>query len=203
MALWVKICGLTEAGAVAAAVAAGADAIGFVFAESVRRVEPDAAAALAGAARGRCEIVAVMQHPAQALVDEVCAALRPDAVQTDAGDFAGLNLPPGIARLPVYRDGTPLDAASGPERHGRILYEGVRSGAGERADWGRARALAARFELILAGGLDRANVGSAVAAVRPAGVDVSSGVESAPGKKDTHRIRAFVAAARAAIGPEP
>ncbi|MEO0996024.1 MAG: phosphoribosylanthranilate isomerase [Pseudomonadota bacterium] len=203
MALWVKICGLTDAAAVAAAMDAGADAIGFVFAESVRRIEPAEAAILARAVRGNCEIVAVMQHPGQTLVDEVCAVLRPDTVQTDASDFAGLSLPSGTARLPVYRDGTSLDGAiTGKHRH-RLLYEGVRSGSGERADWGRARELAGRFELILAGGLGGANVGSAIAAVRPAGVDVSSGVESAPGKKDTHKIHAFVAAARAAATTGP
>ena len=69
---------------------------------------------------------------------------------------------------------------------------------GERADWGAAAGLARCCELILGGGLDAANVAAAIAAVRPFGVDVSSGVERAPGRKDGRMIREFVAAARAA-----
>ena len=79
-----------------------------------------------------------------------------------------------------------------------VLFEAARSGQGERADWERAAALAARTHLILAGGLTPENVGEAIRRVRPFGVDVSSGVESAPGVKDPARIAAFVAAARAA-----
>jgi phosphoribosylanthranilate isomerase len=80
----------------------------------------------------------------------------------------------------------------------RVLMEGARSGTGEKADWARARVLAQRTELVLAGGLDAENVATAIAAVRPFGVDVSSGVEHVPGSKSPERIMDFVAAAREA-----
>jgi phosphoribosylanthranilate isomerase len=81
---------------------------------------------------------------------------------------------------------------------GEFLYEGRCSGSGETVEWGLAATLARRGRMILAGGLDAANVGEAIARVRPFGVDVSSAVESAPGKKDPRKIRAFINAARAA-----
>jgi|HigsolmetaAR204D_1030405.scaffolds.fasta_scaffold00171_29 phosphoribosylanthranilate isomerase len=192
--LWIKICGLTDAAAVAAAVAAGADAVGFVFAPSKRQVTAAQAATLARALPKRVLRVAVMLHPSQALVDEVCEVFAPDALQTDAEDFAALRVPQSMMRLPVYRDGSVLPSEL-PER---LLYEGKVSGAGETADWTAARELAMRTQLVLAGGLNVANIAAAIAAVRPFGVDVSSGVESAPGVKDVAKIEAFISAARAA-----
>lgn len=192
--LWIKICGLTTSEAVHAAVAAGADAIGFVFAPSKRQVSALQAAALANNVPARVARVAVMQHPAQALVDEVCATFRPDVLQTDAEDLAGLRVPNELELLPVVRDGQTLDASLPP----RILYEGRVSGSGSTADWSSARAFARRTQLVLAGGLSALNVADAIAAVQPFGVDVSSGVESAPGKKDVAKIDAFIRAARAA-----
>jgi phosphoribosylanthranilate isomerase len=79
-----------------------------------------------------------------------------------------------------------------------MLFEGPTSGIGELADWGRATELARQTELILAGGLAVGNVGEAIHAVRPFGVDVSSGVEEIPGVKDPAKIHAFVRAVRAA-----
>src|ERR1700741_4095972 len=99
--MWVKICGMTSAEAVSAALASGADAIGFVFAESPRCLTPRAAARLAEPARGRLCCVAVMRHPTQAEVDEIVATFAPDLLQSDAGDFDALRLPQELARLPV------------------------------------------------------------------------------------------------------
>ncbi|HNR21881.1 MAG TPA: phosphoribosylanthranilate isomerase [Steroidobacteraceae bacterium] len=193
--MWVKICGMTTPAAVDAAVAAGADAIGFVFAPSVRRVAPAHAAMLAAPARGRARCVAVMQHPSQAEVTAMLAEFAPDVLQTDSEDFAALDLPASLERLPVLRAGRELPT----QLPRRVLYEGARSGAGEVADWTRAAQLCVRnVEVVLAGGLTPENVDSAVRAVRPFGVDVSSGVESAPGVKSAARIAGFVAAARAA-----
>jgi phosphoribosylanthranilate isomerase len=78
-----------------------------------------------------------------------------------------------------------------------LLFEGARSGAGRAADWTEARELAAVTEVVLAGGLSIANIEAAVEQVRPWGIDVSTGVERAPGRKDPDKIRAFVARARA------
>lgn len=199
MSGFVKICGLTDDAAVAAALDAGADAIGFVFAKSVRQVTPARAAELARPARGRAICIAVTLHPSQDEVDRIVAGFTPDALQTDAADFAALSLPATLARLPVLRAGA-LPAMP----VGRVLFEGPRSGAGQVADWTEARRLAARCELILAGGLSFDNVAEAIDAVAPFGVDVSSGVESSPGRKDPERIARFVATARAAFArPQP
>lgn len=190
----IKICGLKTAADVAAAVAAGADAIGFVFAESVRRVTVAAAREAAAAAPRIVLRVAVMRHPEPAAWRAVLDGFAPDVLQTDAEDFAGLEVPAGVRRWPVYREGGIGDAAKLPEE---FLYEGPKSGAGEPVDWIFAAALARRGNMILAGGLTAANVGPAVAAVKPWGVDVSSGVEAAPGVKDPARVREFIQAARA------
>ena len=193
---WIKICGMTTTDGVAAAVAAGADAIGFVLAPSVRRVSAERAAELARTVRKQLTCVAVTQHPGQYEVDEIVRELHPDMLQSDLEDFARLHLPQRLARLPVVR------AAQSPpaEYPSRILFEGARSGAGEITDWSQAAALAQRTRLILAGGLHAGNVGAAIRAVRPFGVDVSTGVESRPGVKSTDKIMEFVRAARAAFG---
>lgn len=196
--MWIKICGLTSAEALAAALEAQVDAVGFVFAESVRRLAPQAAAALAAPARGRARCVAVMRHPAQHALDEVLQVFRPDVLQTDAADFATLRLPQLLERLPVYRSGSEPAAPLPP----RLLFEGPVSGAGVRGDWTGARRWAGRCEVVLAGGLHAGNVAAAIAAVQPFGVDVSSGVEASPGRKSPERIAAFVRAARAAFHDE-
>lgn len=194
MSLLVKICGVTTEEAINAAIAAGADALGFVFhGPSPRSIEPVRAAALAAALPPSILRVAVTLHPSQALVDRVLAEFEPDVWQSDADDFTGLVLPPTIVRWPVWRSG---NTSSAPPP--RLLFEAAVSGAGTKADWSAATALARRCGLILGGGLDAANVGAAIAAVRPYGVDVSSGVERAPGSKDPALIRAFIEAARAA-----
>jgi phosphoribosylanthranilate isomerase len=194
-ALWVKICGATTPDAVAGAIAAGADAVGFVFAPSVRRVTPAQAAQLAAPARGRLRCVAVMQHPQTDEVAQVLAEFRPDVLQTDLQDLAALDLPATLERLPVLRAGREAPASLPP----RAVFEGPVSGAGVAPDWAGAVALRLRgVEILLAGGLREANVDAAVRTVRPWGVDVSSGVERAPGIKDMELIARFVAAARAA-----
>lgn len=194
MSLWIKVCGLTTPDAVAAAIEAGANAVGFVFAASRRRVTTSEAAALALPIPPDIVRVAVMLHPEQVLVDAICEVFRPDVLQTDLDDFAELRVPDGTAVLPVVRTRRELP----PELPARLLFEGPVSGRGRVADWSLARSLACRTQLVLAGGLNAANVRQAIAQVRPYGVDVSSGVEAAPGVKDPERIRRFVAAARQA-----
>jgi phosphoribosylanthranilate isomerase len=190
--IWIKICGLTTPDAVAAALDAGADAIGFVFAESSRRVTPAEAARLAAPARGRVVCTAVTRHPTQRSIDEIISAFRPDLLQTDADDLRTLTLPRELELLPVLREWH----AAERELPARLLFEGPTSGSGKVSDWTSARHIARRSNLILAGGLNAANVLSAIAEVRPFGVDVSSGVEQRPGIKSPLEIARFVSAAR-------
>ena len=193
--MWLKICGMTSSESVAAALEARVDAIGFVFAPSVRRLEPERAAQLAAPARGQALCVAVTLHPEQAHIDRILRDFAPDVLQSDLADLERLSLPSGLPVLPVVRAALPGSLSPPP----RLLFEGQRSGSGAAADWGQAMLLAGATQLILAGGLDAANVASAIRAVRPFGVDVSSGVESTPGHKSPQRIAEFVQAARAAF----
>ena len=198
---WIKICGMCGEADVEAAVAAGADALGFVFHQpSPRNLTLEAALVMQRTVPKGLERVAVFLHPTQALVDAVIDALQPDWLQTDLGDLEKLELPVGQRVLPVLRrTGETLRSGDGtPTGRPRVLLDGGTSGAGMRADWTAARALAARCELVLAGGLHAGNVAEAVATVRPFGLDVSSGVERARGVKDPARIREFIDAARGA-----
>jgi len=194
MSALIKICGLTSPQAVAAAVEAGANAVGFVFAESVRRISVSAAVDLAGEIPADVVRVAVMRHPTQQEVDRVIEQLQPEFLQTDAEDFEHISLNGPCRPLPVFRAGR----SYGDRLPSLLLFEGPISGSGQVADWSQARTLAARSRVVLAGGLRPDNVGEALAAVRPYGVDVSSGVETSPGVKSASLIRAFVDAVRAA-----
>ena len=192
--IWVKVCGLTSSEAVAAAVDAGVDAVGFVFAESKRRVTPKQAAELAREVPRDIVRVAVMLHPSQTELDEVWSQFRPDVLQTDADDLATLRVPAELKVTPVFRAGRELPATL----PARLLFEGPVSGTGETTDWSAAASLARRTQVILAGGLKPANVAEAIAIARPFGVDVSSGVEARPGVKDPQKIYEFVRNAMAA-----
>jgi phosphoribosylanthranilate isomerase len=197
MRIFVKICGLSTPRSVSAAVNAGADAVGFVFAESPRQVTPKRARQLCAAVSPVIIRVAVMRHPVAADWRGVADEFNPDWLQTDAADFAGLDVAGQIGRLPVYRDTRLLDDTDVPGG-GPVLFEAAGSGEGARANWQRAASLASGRQLILAGGLTPDNVGEAIATVRPWGVDVSSGVESKRGVKDAGRIAAFMQAVREA-----
>lgn len=192
--LYIKICGMTTPEAVDAALANGVDAIGFVFAPSVRQVDTRRANELAATARHRAACVAVTRHPTRAQVEEILRDFRPDILQTDIDDIENLNLPQTLSVLPVMRPG-PQPACGLPRR---VLFEGPVSGSGRTTDWDAAAELAMRSQVILAGGLNPENVADAVRRVRPFGVDVSSGVEQAPGLKSALKIEKFVVAARAA-----
>lgn len=190
--LWIKICGITDEAAVAAALQAGVDAIGFVFSPSPRQIQPQLAARLAAPARNRALCIAVTRHPKQPLLDEIVRDFKPDGWQTDIGDLGILKVPRQLPILPVLRSGS-LALESPPRR---FLFEGALSGQGVTSDWAAAARLARDAQLILAGGLRPDNVATAISSVRPFGVDVSSGVEAQPGKKSPTLIAAFVAAAR-------
>jgi phosphoribosylanthranilate isomerase len=193
MTVWIKICGMTTPEAVEASLNARVDAIGFVFAESIRQITPAQAANLAAPARGHVLCTAVTRHPTQHALDEIIDVFKPDLLQTDAEDLPALRIPPQLQLLPVFRrwqgDAHPLPA--------RLLFEGLASGTGMPCDWVGARHIARKSQLILAGGLDATNVATAIAEVHPFGVDVSSGVEARPGIKSQAEIARFVSAARA------
>ena len=193
MSVFVKICGLRSAEDVSAAVDAGADAVGFVFAASVRRVTPAEAATISVSAPPHIKRVAVMLHPTNDEWQEVLRGFTPDVLQTDVEDFASLDVPDSIECWPVYREGR-----SQPQARNTYVYEGKKSGQGASVDWSRAAVIASEGNMILAGGLAAGNVAEAITTVRPYGVDVSSAVESAPGQKDVRLINEFVSAAKAA-----
>jgi phosphoribosylanthranilate isomerase len=192
--LFIKICGMTTPVAVEASLSCEVDAVGFVFAQSVRQVNTRQANELAAPARHHAACVAVTRHPTRAQIAEILRDFKPDILQTDIDDIEGLDLPETLSVLPVVRPG-PQRACLLPRR---MLFEGPVSGSGHTTDWDTAAELALRSQVILAGGLNPMNVGIAVRRVRPFGVDVSSGVEESPGIKNGGKIEQFVAAARMA-----
>jgi phosphoribosylanthranilate isomerase len=195
MSVMVKICGLHDAAGVAAAVESGVGAIGFVFTESVRRVTPQQANDVSRHVSKEVQRVAVMRHPANDEWHAVLDEFAPDVLQTDIEDFDALEVPDSVIRWPVVRESS---AALESELPDVFVYEGANSGRGETVDWPRAAVIARRGRMILAGGLSAGNIAAAISAVDPWGVDVSSAVESRPGKKDPDLIRQFIQAVRAA-----
>ncbi len=193
MKIFVKICGLCKIEDVRAAIDAGADAVGFVFVESVRRISPARAAEISSAVPAHVKRVAVMRHPANDEWQEVLQVFAPGALQTDAADFVSLEVPASVEQWPVYRE-----RGTAPETRGTYIYEGQKSGKGKQVDWERAAVIAGKGNMILAGGLSAANVAAAINTVRPFGVDVSSGVETAPAEKDARLIQEFLTAVRTA-----
>lgn len=204
MSFEVKICGITSPEAIAAAANAGADAVGFVFAESPRQIGLERARELARLCPPSLARVAVFHHPSPDEVALVLESVDIDWVQSDVQDHAIIAaVLADIPFRPVYRDTPDLhETLAAGERRAvnthSVLVEGPRSGSGQTPDWRRIAELPRSLRIILAGGLTPQNVGDAIRAVRPVGVDTSSGVESAPGVKDPAKITAFVNAARAA-----
>lgn len=193
MSVFVKICGLREQQHIDCALDAGADAIGLVFAESPRKVTPAYATEICAHLDNDIKRVAVMLHPTNTEWQKVLRGFAPNVLQTDAEDFANLEVPDSVECWPVYREGGLL-----PNTKGTFVYEGAQSGRGETVDWSLAATHALSGRMLLAGGLASDNVADAISTVRPYGVDVSSAVESAPGQKDLQKIVAFIKAAKAA-----
>ncbi|MGH3649239.1 MAG: phosphoribosylanthranilate isomerase [Acidimicrobiia bacterium] len=190
MSLFIKVCGVTDRETAQICVEAGVEALGFVFADSPRRLSAAQAESISASLPPEVLRVAVFRSPSHEDVERVLEGFTPDLVQAD--HEAALSLR-GVSTLPVYREGT--DASPGG---GRFLFEGPESGAGRRVEIARAGDMACLGEMVLAGGLRPDNVGEAITRVRPFGVDVSSGVEFSPGEKSPVLIRSFVAAVRAA-----
>ncbi|MHB8780034.1 MAG: phosphoribosylanthranilate isomerase [Candidatus Geothermincolia bacterium] len=191
--MWVKVCGLTSARDARLAAELGASACGFVFAESPRRVSVRDLFSLADGLPAAVARVGVFRDPAEA---DVRAALKTGLL--DLLQFHGSESESFCSAFgKPYIKAMPLGAALGsPDSHAAalaLLVEGSDSpGSGRPWDYGTARELASRRRLVLAGGLTVNNVARAISAAAPFGVDVSSGVESAPGVKDATLMEDFI-----------
>ncbi|MFC3327027.1 phosphoribosylanthranilate isomerase [Mesorhizobium cantuariense] len=213
MALDIKICGLKTDAAMAAALAGGASHVGFIFfAKSPRYVEPAEAGRLRQAARGEAMAVAVTVDAGDAFLDEIVAKMQPDMLQ-----LHGAETPERVAEvktrygLPVVK-ALPLSEAADLERikpfigiSDRFLFDAkppkgseLPGGNGVAFDWRILVGLDGGVDYMLSGGLNAANIGDALRLANPPGIDISSGVESAPGVKDPALIEQFFRAVRAA-----
>ena len=208
----IKICGIKTSAILDAAIEAGADMVGFMhFTRSPRHVSIEDLATLIGEARGRIQTCVVLVNPDNSCVAEV-AALGPDfiqlhgpesphrveAIRVEAGVEIMKAVPIGSAEDVEYvkqfvdvADRILLDAKppKGADRPG---------GLGHTFDWNLLKALDPSISFMLSGGLTPDTVADAIQTIRPFGVDVSSGVESAPGVKDKRLVEAFIRNARAA-----
>lgn len=203
----IKFCGMTRAGDVRLASELGADAVGFVFAEdSTRRVHPEEARAMRNALAPLVDAVAVFRNNAVEEVREVVRQVRPSLLQFHGDEedafCRGFGVP-YIKAIPMGAvspdEGIPLQvrypaaAAFLFDSHGG----GTDGGSGRTFDWSRIPK-GLNKPVIVAGGLSPANVFDAILATMPWGVDVVTGIESAPGRKDGDRMRAFVEEVRRA-----
>lgn len=205
--MFVKVCGLRTEADVATAVSAGADALGFVFGESVRRVEAGLARRLVAGVPEHVLSVGVFGGVAVPDVRRMALESGVGAVQLHGhyprAAFEELaTLPVRLVRATTLTTGT--DVRVGAYGEELLLLDSPVAGSGERWDLSMLDGARPRGRWMLAGGLTPDNVATAIAAARPWGVDVSSGVESRRGVKDHGRIREFVRAAREApAGAQP
>ncbi|MGO4559206.1 phosphoribosylanthranilate isomerase [Rhizobiales bacterium 3FA27D7] len=213
MALDIKICGLKTDEALAAALDNGASHVGFIFfAKSPRYIHPNDAGRLRAAARGRAAAVAVTVDADDAFLDEIVTAMAPDMLQ-----LHGAESPERVTevkaryQLPVMKA---LSLRAADDLTAMAPYRGIADrflldakppkgsdlpgGNGVTFDWRILSGLDADLDYMLSGGLNAGNVGEAMAIANPPGLDISSGVESAPGVKDVRLIAEFFAAVRAA-----
>ncbi len=209
MTLDIKICGLKTEPAIAAALEGGATHVGFIFFEkSPRHVTVEAAARLRRTAERRAAAVAVSVDAGDEMLERIVEGVRPDLLQ-----LHGRESPARVAAI-KERYGLPVMKAVPIREAGDLsLIEAYRNvadrllldakppagaelpgGNGVPFDWSLLASLDAEFNYMLSGGLDAANIGAALKTAKPRGIDVSSGVETAPGEKDPDLIRAFFAA---------
>lgn len=197
----VKICGITRLEDALACAAAGADYLGFVFVEeSPRRIEPDRAAAIAAAVRRIAKppgMVGVVRNRPAEEVDALAARAGLDLVQFHGDEPDEVLREAGVPAIKAIRVGSaPPDSSAFPSS-AALLFDTfdtrAAGGTGTAFDWSLLAGIARTKPFFLAGGLHEGNVEEAVRVVRPDAIDVSSGVESAPGVKDPARVRALIA----------
>lgn len=214
MSVKIKICGLSTPETLAAALEAGADFVGLVsFPRSPRHVEPSVAAALATRARGRAKVVCLTVDADDALLERLVNAVQPDYLQLHGREtperVAGIVRRWGVPAIKAVPVANAADAALAEAYRGIAAFplfdakpaagggaEKLPGGNGVVFDWSAIAGASAHGPFMLSGGLDAENVGAAIQLTRAPMVDVSSGVESAPGIKDVGKIRAFVRAVR-------
>ncbi len=212
MSVKVKICGVRTPAIVEEAADAGADFVGLVlFAKSPRHIELEEARVLAAVARGRIGTVAVMVDPEDDLVDGVLEKVRPDFLQLHGSEtpqrVAAIKARTGLPvmkAIPVADAADVADAGAYAASADYILFDAkprqdarLPGGNGLPFDWQVLTGLAPPFAL--SGGLTPDNVGAAIRLTGASLVDVSSGVERAPGEKDARLVRSFIEAAKAAV----
>jgi phosphoribosylanthranilate isomerase len=200
----VKICGITSAADAAEAVAAGADALGFVFVPGTpRHLTPEAAEGIVAGLPPFVTPVGVFLDRPAAEVAAIAARCRLQAVQLhgqEPADYCRAMPLPVIKALRV-RDASSLEPLGWYPAQGFVLdayVEGQPGGTGRLFPWELAVGLGSRVPIILSGGLTPENVAGAVRRVRPYAVDVSSGVERSPGRKDPQKMKEFIAHVREA-----
>lgn len=196
----VKVCGITNREDCRAAVDCGADAVGFVFTPSPRQVTWQQAARLREVVPSSVCAVGVFVNEDPDTVRELRQRCGLDAVQLHGDEDEGYALALGGKVIKNLAVGAKLDLPDDAYPGATLLLDtkvrGVRGGSGQTFDWSLARPLAAKRKIILAGGLSPDNVASAIQIVKPYAVDVSSGVEKSPGRKDHAKIAAFIARAK-------
>ena len=201
----IKICGLTRAEDMQVAIEAGADALGLVFyPPSPRFVDPEQAVRLAGMAPPFVSVVGLFVNAEARQVSELLAAMPIHLLQFHGDEDEAYCRQFGRPYIKAARMRPGLDllqyAASFPSAQAILVDAFVEGygGGGKSFDWNLIPNSMSK-PLVLSGGLDADNVGEAIRRVRPAAVDVSSGVEAAKGIKDADKIRSFIAAARAVV----
>jgi phosphoribosylanthranilate isomerase len=203
--VFVKICGTTSEEDALLAVAMGADAVGFVFAPSPRQIKVATAGDIVKRLPREVLTVGVFRDEAPARVVEIVNGIGLRAAQLhghetpEQAQWVRQRVPLVIQAFPA---GDPAVARAREYGVDAVLLDAPRPGSGQVFDWSMAEAPDG-VRVILAGGLNPDNVAEAIAQVHPWGVDVVTGVEAAPGRKDPVKVRAFVAAARAAAPPRP
>lgn len=199
-----KVCGTTSEEDALVAVAMGADAVGFIFAPSPRQVAPAKVAAIIGRLPPEVVTVGVFRDSAPEQVVKVVNGLGLKAAQLH-GRETPAQVQWVVERVPLVINAFPA-GSSAIRRAGEygaqiVMLDAPSPGSGQVFDWSLVDGVPPGSRLLLAGGLTPENVADAVAQARPWGVDVCTGVESEPGRKDARKLRAFVAAAKAA-GPD-